>query len=67
LVTISAERLREWLAADLSGLDLVVQIDGIHIIEQLVLVAVLGIDAQGIKRPLALVEGATENAAVAQR
>ena len=66
-VALSAERMREWLAADLSGLDLlVVQIDGIHITEQLVLIAAIGIDADGIKHPLALAEGATENAAVAQ-
>jgi putative transposase len=66
-VALSAARLREWLAADLSGLDLlVVQIDGIHIAEHLILVAAIGIDAQGIKHPLALAEGATENAAAAQ-
>jgi putative transposase len=66
-VALSAERMREWLAADLSGLDLlVVQIDGIHITEQLVLIAAIGIDADGIKHPLALAEGATENTAVAQ-
>ncbi len=66
-VALSAARLREWLAADLSDLDLlVVQIDGIHIAEHLILVAAIGIDAQGIKHPLALTEGATENAAVAQ-
>jgi transposase-like protein len=66
-VALSGARLREWLAADLSGLDpLVVQIDGIHISEHLVLVAAIGIDAQGIKHPLALIEGATENTAVAQ-
>src|SRR3984893_9562533 len=66
-VALSAGRLREWLAADLSGLDLlVVQIDGIHIAEHLILVAAIGIDAQGIKHPLALIEGATENAAIAQ-
>jgi putative transposase len=29
-------------------------------------VAAIGIDAQGIKHPLALIEGVTENAAVAQ-
>jgi putative transposase len=65
-VALSATRLREWLGADLSGLDLlVVQIDGIHIDEHLVLVAAIGIDAQGEKHPLALIEGATESAAVA--
>ena len=66
-VALSAERMREWLAADLSALDLlVVQIDGIHIADELVLVAAIGIDAQGIKHPLALAEGATENGAVVQ-
>jgi hypothetical protein len=66
-VALSSARLREWLAAELSGLDLlVVQIDGIHISENLVLVAAIGIDGEGIKHPLALIEGATENAAVAQ-
>jgi putative transposase len=39
-VALSAARLREWRATDLSGLDLlVVQIDGIHISEHFVLVA----------------------------
>jgi transposase-like protein len=66
-VALSAARLREWLATDLSGLDLlVVQIDGIHITESLVLIAAIGIDAQGVKYPLAVAEGATEHAAVVQ-
>lgn len=66
-VALSAARMREWLGADLSDLDLlVVQIDGIHITEHLVLVAAIGIDAQGVKHALALAEGATENAAVVQ-
>src|ERR1700758_1129851 len=66
-VALSGARLREWLATDLSGLDLlVVQIDGIHITESLVLIAAIGIDAQGVKYPLAVAEGATENTAVAQ-
>src|SRR3712207_8142737 len=55
------------MAQDLSGLDLLaVQIDGLHITEELVLVAAVGIDAEGAKHPLGLVEGATENAAVVQ-
>jgi putative transposase len=55
------------MEADLSGLDLlVVQIDGIHITEHLVLVAAVGIDGEGIKHPLGLMEGATENASVVQ-
>src|SRR5205807_2942739 len=66
-VALSADRLAEWMASDLSKLDLlVIQIDGLHIGKDLVLVAALGIDADGRKHPLALVEGATENAAVVQ-
>ena len=41
-VALSAARMKEWMGADLSGLDImVVQIDGIHIGEHLVLVAAL--------------------------
>ena len=59
--------MKEWMGADLSGLDImVVQIDGIHISEHLVLVAVLGIDSEGFKHPLGLMEGATEHSAVVQ-
>jgi transposase-like protein len=66
-VALSAERLKAWLAADLSRLDLLaVQIDGIHLAEDLLLVAAVGIDGEGTKHPLGLVEGATENAAVVQ-
>jgi putative transposase len=55
------------MASDLSKLDLlVVQIDGIHLTEDLVLVAAIGVDGEGVKHPLGLIEGATENAAVAQ-
>ena len=66
-VALSTERLAEWMASDLSKLDLlVIQIDGLHIGNDLVLVAALGIDGEGKKHPLGLVEGATENAAVVQ-
>lgn len=66
-VALSAERMAAWLASDLSHLDLpVVQIDGLHIGNDLVLVAALGIDGDGNKHPLGLVEGATENTAVVQ-
>lgn len=55
------------MAADLSQLDLlVIQIDGVHIAEDLTLLAAIGIDGDGIKHPLGLLEGATENAAVVQ-
>src|SRR6476619_5505801 len=54
-------------SADLSALDLlVVQIDGLHLDDDLVLVAAIGVDGEGNKHPLALVEGATENAATGQ-
>ena len=66
-VALSAERMAEWMASDLSPLDLgVIQIDGLHIGNDLVLVGALGIDGEGNKHPLGLVEGATEHAAVVQ-
>lgn len=66
-VALSAERMTEWMAADLSRLDLlVIQIDGIHIKEDLMLLAAVGVDGNGGKHPLGVIEGATENAAVAQ-
>ena len=66
-VALSAERMAEWMASDLSKLDLlVIQIDGLHVGNDLVLVAALGIDEGGNKHPLGIVEGATENAAVVQ-
>src|ERR1700750_2160026 len=66
-VALSTERMREWMAADLSGLDLlVIQIDDVHIAEDLMLLAAIGSDGDGVKHPLGLLEGATENAAVVQ-
>lgn len=66
-VALSAERMAQWLASDLSQLDLlVIQIDGLHIGNDLVLVAALGVDGDGNKHPLGLIEGATENTAVVQ-
>src|ERR1700692_2338078 len=66
-VALSAARMKEWMAADLSKLDLlVVQIDGIHMTGELVLVAAIGIDGNDVKHPLGLIEGATENTAVVQ-
>jgi transposase-like protein len=62
-VALSAERMAEWMASDLSQLDL---IDGLHIGNDLVLVAALGVDGDGNKHPLGLIEGATENTAVVQ-
>ena len=56
--------LAELLAQDLSGLDLVaLMVDGIRVAEHCCVVA-LGITIDGTKIPLALAEGATENASV---
>ena len=66
-VALTEARLGEWMNADLSKLDLLaIQIDGIHIEEDLLLLAAVGIDGEGVKHPLGLIEGATENAAVVQ-
>jgi transposase-like protein len=63
-VAMTETALAELLATDLSGLDLVaLMVDGVHFGESCCVVA-LGIDAEGVKHPLALVEGATENATV---
>lgn len=52
-VALSGEPMREWMVADLSRLNpLVIQIDGI--------------DGEGIKHPLGVLEGASENAAAVQ-
>jgi transposase-like protein len=66
-VALSTEKLDAFMNADLSRLDLlVVQIDGLHVSDDLVLVAAIGIDTEGGKHPLAVVEGATENTATVQ-
>src|SRR5499427_8883274 len=55
-VALSTARMKEWMAS----------IDGIHMDEDLILVAAIGVDAKGDKHPLGLIEGATENAATVQ-
>jgi putative transposase len=61
-VAATETALAELLAADLSSLEVVVlMVDGVHFGEHCCVVA-LGIDIDGIKHPLALVEGSTENA-----
>jgi putative transposase len=66
-VALSAARMTEWMASDLSKLDLmIIQIDGLHIEADLMLLAAVGIDADGSKHPLGVIEGASENAAVVQ-
>jgi transposase-like protein len=60
-VAMTESALADLLAADLSGLDLVaLMIDGVRFAEHLCVVA-LGIDITGVKHPLAVVEGSTEN------
>jgi putative transposase len=66
-VALSAERITEWMAADLSELDLpIIQIDGMHMDDDLMLVGAVGIDGAGDKHPLGVIEGATENTVVVQ-
>ena len=61
-VAMTETALAELLSRDLGGLDLVaVMIDGVHFAESCCVVA-LGIGIDGVKHPLALVEGSTENA-----
>ena len=49
--------MKAWLASDLSELDLlVIQIDGLHVGDH-VLVAAIGVDGNGDKHVLAVVEG----------
>jgi putative transposase len=65
-VAMTQVALAELLAADLSALDLVcLLIDGVHFGEHTCVVA-LGIDLDGTKHPLALVEGSTENTTLAR-
>lgn len=60
-VAMTETALADLLAADLSGLDLVaLMVDGVHFADHLCVVA-LGIDIDGTKHPLAVVEGSTEN------
>jgi hypothetical protein len=60
-VALSTAKLKEWLAADLSTLDLlVIQIDGLRVGDH-VLVAAIGIDGAGDKHVLAVALGAMEN------
>lgn len=64
---LTEARLNEWMASDLSALDLlVIQIDGLHMDDNLLMLGAVGVDAEGRKHPLGVVEGATENAATVQ-
>src|SRR5665648_843631 len=60
-LAMTEHALGDLLGKDLSGLDLVaLMIDGVHFADHLCVVA-LGIDIDGVKHPLAVVEGSTEN------
>jgi hypothetical protein len=66
-VAATESALAELMSTDLSALDLVViMIDGVNFADHLCVVG-LGIDIEGNKVPLALVEGDTENATVVKR
>jgi putative transposase len=59
-VEMSSQQLKTWLSASIGHLDLpVVMIDGIHLADSVILVA-LGIDDKGDKHVLGLREGSTE-------
>jgi transposase-like protein len=63
-VAATETAMAQLLAADLSSLDLVaLLIDGVHFGEHLCVVA-LGIGIDGVKHPLGLAEGSTENTSV---
>lgn len=60
-VAATEQQMGTWLGRDLADVDLVVlMIDGVHIDDHVVLAA-LGIDAEGKKHVLGIREGATEN------
>jgi transposase-like protein len=64
---LTEARMGEWMGSDLSRLDLlVIQIDGLHMTDKLLMIGAVGIDIEGHKHPLGVVEGATENAATVQ-
>ena len=64
---LTEAKFMEWMSSDLSGLDLlVIQIDGLHMGDELLMIGAIGVDSFGKKHPLGVVEGATENAAVVQ-
>jgi putative transposase len=63
-VKMTEKALEEMMQADLSGLDIVaLLVDGVGFGEHLCVVA-LGIDIDGKKYPLGIIEGTTENATV---
>lgn len=64
---LTEARLAEWMSSHLSHLDLlVIQIDGLHLDDNLLMIGAVGVDVDGHKHPLGVVEGATENTATVQ-
>jgi transposase-like protein len=64
---LTEARLAEWMSSQLSHLDLlVIQIDGLHLDDNLLMIGAVGVDSDGHKHPLGVVEGATENTATVQ-
>jgi putative transposase len=64
LVATTSERVADFLHRPLGGVDLIALfLDGIEVAEQAVVVA-LGVTTEGIKVPLGLWQGSTENATV---
>ena len=58
---LTEARLAEWMATDLSQHDLlVIQIDGLHLDNSLLMIGAVGVDAEGNKHPLGVVQGATK-------
>ena len=45
---------------------MVIQIDGLHLDDSLLMIGAVGVDAEGNKHPLGVLEGATENATTVQ-
>ena len=64
---LSEAKFMQWMSSDLLGLDLlVIQVDGLHMGDNLLMIGAIGVDSSEKKHPLGVVEGATENAAVVQ-
>lgn len=64
---LTEERMAEWMSSDVSEIDLpVIRIDGMHVNDNLLMIGAPGIDSNGVKHALGVVEGATENSATVQ-
>jgi hypothetical protein len=55
---LTQAKFDEWMASDLSELDLVaIQIDGLHLDDHLLMIGAVGIEISGQKHPLGVVDG----------